>query len=211
MWKVCSQRSCGRKSVARGVCSRHYDRLKNRGLLPPKRRTQFERFDELVLPSKRRQYNGTVCEEWKGLRTKASYGTVRLPSGRQQYVHRFVYEQRIGPIRRGYVIDHLCRNPPCCNSLHLEAVTRRTNAIRGEKGRLHSTCNRGHRWTTRNTRWVTGSNGYRVRKCRACAKTRERQAYERWYARKKAGQVGVVTKDQTTLRQRRNVQRYVRQ
>lgn len=31
------------------------------------------------------------------------------------YVHRWVYERTGKPMPDGMVLDHLCRNPPCCN------------------------------------------------------------------------------------------------
>lgn len=40
------------------------------------------------------------------------YGRLRA-QGREQRVHRYVYEQVVGPIPGGLVIDHLCRVKLC--------------------------------------------------------------------------------------------------
>jgi hypothetical protein len=50
--------------------------------------------------------------------------------------HRWMYEQKIGPIPKGLVIDHLCRNTRCVNPDHLEPVTRGENTRRGAKAKL---------------------------------------------------------------------------
>lgn len=42
-----------------------------------------------------------------------------------------MYEQKVGPIPEGLVIDHLCRRPRCINPAHLEAVTNEENVRRG--------------------------------------------------------------------------------
>jgi hypothetical protein len=38
----------------------------------------------------------------------------------------------------GYELDHLCRNKFCCNPVHLEVVTSRVNALRGNDSSLTS-------------------------------------------------------------------------
>lgn len=57
-----------------------------------------------------------------------------LGSGRRDegivYAHRVAYLDHVGPIPEGYQIDHLCRNRPCCNPQHLEAVTQLENLRR---------------------------------------------------------------------------------
>lgn len=44
--------------------------------------------------------------------------------------HRFAYTAFVGPIPRGYEIDHLCRDRACVRPEHLELVTRQENLSR---------------------------------------------------------------------------------
>lgn len=90
--------------------------------------------------------------------------------------HRIAYEIYKGPIPKGLTIDHLCRNTICTNPEHLEAVTLRTNILRGESpiayhaGSTH--CPRGHSYD--NIR----RNG--ERECLRC-----KRGYDRVYYAKK--------------------------
>jgi hypothetical protein len=54
--------------------------------------------------------------------------------GHTQYAYRLVYEWLKGPIPKGFVPDHLCRNPRCCEVLHLEPVTNAVNIRRAWNG-----------------------------------------------------------------------------
>jgi hypothetical protein len=45
-------------------------------------------------------------------------------------VHRHVYEELVGPIPEGLVLDHLCRETLCCRPSHLEVVTLAENSAR---------------------------------------------------------------------------------
>lgn len=75
------------------------------------------------------------CWVWQGQKNAAGYGRMKW-AGRRWSVHRFLYEVTVGPIPEGMEVDHLCRNPACCNPAHLEPVTgaenkRRARAARG--------------------------------------------------------------------------------
>jgi hypothetical protein len=51
--------------------------------------------------------------------------------GVRHFAHRWAWEQEVGPIPEGLVIDHLCRNRWCRNTLHMEPVTNPVNILRG--------------------------------------------------------------------------------
>jgi hypothetical protein len=74
------------------------------------------------------------CWMWQGTLTTAGYGQYHFTvNGVLHYpmAHRLMWEKANGPIPDGLHIDHLCRNPPCVNPDHLEPVTPRENAYRG--------------------------------------------------------------------------------
>lgn len=90
--------------------------------------------------------------------------------GETWLTHRFAYEVFVGPIPKGLVIDHLCRQRACCNPAHLEPVTNRENLLRGDTltaaEASATSCKRGHPFDEANTYWRADRAG--VRGCRAC-------------------------------------------
>jgi len=77
----------------------------------------------------------TGCWVWLGPFDEHGYGVGTRRLGRNNWrnvaAHRAVYEELVGPIPDGLVLDHLCRNPPCVNPEHLEPVTQKVNVQRG--------------------------------------------------------------------------------
>ena len=98
--------------------------------------------------------------------TKQGYGVSRI-GGKYRNSHRLFFELVIGPVPKGFVLDHLCRNRACRNPTHLEIVTERLNILRGNgAGAVNarkSHCINGHEFTLENT---YPYNDYRS--CRKC-------------------------------------------
>jgi hypothetical protein len=105
------------------------------------------------------------CWEWTGSRGHAGHGNVHH-QGRSHLTHRLVWEDMCGPIPDGLELDHLCRNPPCCNPSHLDPVTHAENMRRGIQsfsGRIR--CGKGHLLTPM-TVIARAADGRQ--QCRAC-------------------------------------------
>ncbi len=126
------------------------------------------------------------CWLWTG-GTNGRYGVTgvgRRVDGtfRSVYAHRVVCASVNGPIPDGYTVDHLCGVTLCCNPAHLEAVTQRTNLMRGATVTAHnasvSSCPQGHPYDESNTGRKPADGS---RYCRPCAReqmarTRDRNA-----------------------------------
>jgi hypothetical protein len=85
------------------------------------------------------------CDFWSGNCNPLGYGRVMVDS-RTLYVHRLAYQLHVGPIPKGWQVDHLCHNVAfdageceagpcphrsCFNPAHLDAVPSRINSERG--------------------------------------------------------------------------------
>jgi HNH endonuclease len=117
----------------------------------------------------------TPCWMWIGaMDAHDGYARIWVSSLRRAaQAHRVSYEVHVGPIPGGLELDHLCRNRSCVNPGHLEPVTGKVNAERGERAN-RSHCPHGHAYDEANTyRRPNGGRG-----CRACRREAQRQ-YER--------------------------------
>lgn len=81
-------------------------------------------------------YNGTPCWLWQGELNRNGYGTFRVQAApgirKRKMAHIEAFVAVKGEYDRALLLDHLCRNRPCCNPDHLEPVTNRENTLRGE-------------------------------------------------------------------------------
>lgn len=179
--RSCSVPFCDGIRWKRTWCRKHYKRWQKHG--NPNRLSPFDLTPEQRFWS-RVDLLGS-CWQWLGCVDKDGYGAFSLRGGEAPVrVHRWAYEQLIGPIPEGLVIDHLCRNQACVKPDHLEVVSVRENTIRGSgwtavnAAKTH--CPAGHAYDAANTR----INAQGARECRICG----REAVAR-YAARRAGAV----------------------
>lgn len=142
-------------------------------------------FEVLILP------NG--CWEWQGHVTREGYGVIcirRNGTKRTSGVHRYFYEELVGPIPDGLHLDHTCHNGDdsceggrqcqhrrCVNPDHLDPVEPVVNILRGNgnaaKNSQKTHCQKGHAFTSTNTYYEP--SGGRV--CVTCRTVNYRKYY----------------------------------
>ena len=137
---------CDRRVHARLLCEMHYRRMTRYdrlgGPAPEREQRRFARLDPLEQLWQRSVRLPNGCREWQGGKMTEGYGEIQV-AGRTMLVHRFVYEQFIGPIPPGHVVDHTCHNRDrdcpggrcrhrlCIEVSHFEAGTIPENFDRG--------------------------------------------------------------------------------
>jgi hypothetical protein len=115
----------------------------------------------------------TGCHNWTGALSNKKYGSL-WKDGRMQKVHRIVWELKHGEVPNGLELDHLCRNTRCCNTSHLEVVSRSENLRRSPLMDRHSHkthCPQGHEYSGDNLA-IRKSTGWRT--CRTCMRQHNR-------------------------------------
>lgn len=161
---TCSVDGCGESVRARSWCLKHYTRWRRHGdplSVKPGGNGLVTPLIERIWRRIERRPDG--CWEWTGHRTNLGYGKVAVTRDQLVFVHRAVYEILVEPIPDGLVIDHLCRNPSCCNPSHLEPVTYLENTRRGIGHGSETHCPQGHPYEGDNL-YQWGGRRY----CRAC-------------------------------------------
>lgn len=97
----------------------------------------------------------TGCWLWLKTLNHKGYALMTNYTKRTYIAHRISYEEFIGPIPKGLVIDHKCRMRLCVNPEHMEPVTSRVNTQRGNSGINMSSkthCPKGHNYSHKNNR-----------------------------------------------------------
>lgn len=163
---ICTALDCDRRVliIKRGLCGKHYQRWRTHG--DPEVTSIEWNPDVRLARDLEKRPDG--CWIFHGNDSNHSGHQRWFVDGKRHLVHRWMYERMVGPIPDGLVLDHLCRNPPCCNPAHLEPVTERENTLRGMNPHARNArkthCMRGHAFDEKNT--AITKQGYR--QCRAC-------------------------------------------
>ena len=117
------------------------------------------------------------CYLWPTIR-KDGYSNI-IRNGKKQYVHRYIYEQCIGPIPKDKEIHHVCNRRNCLNPNHLVVVTHRENLMAGNSfsaiNAKKTHCPAGHLYNEENTR--VDKRNYRY--CKQCRRERDKRINRR--------------------------------
>jgi 5-methylcytosine-specific restriction endonuclease McrA len=163
-----SVEDCDLCAIARGLCSKHYQRLKRTGRTD--RQSSLSRWMDKV------DKNGPIpvyapelgpCWLWTACLFQATgYGQFHDQGKKVASAHRWGYEHLVGAVSSELHLDHLCRIRNCVNPDHLEPVTPAENSRRIPRSiRPQSeACTKGHSFTPENT--YTYPNLRRL--CRTC-------------------------------------------
>jgi hypothetical protein len=107
----------------------------------------------------------TACLKWKG-----THRVDGRPIRGKLYVYQLAYEIKHGPLKRGLILHHRCKNVWCINPDHLEPMTQsqhmREHGFGGDAHvgqALKTHCPAGHPYDDENTYRYKGE-----RHCRAC-------------------------------------------
>jgi hypothetical protein len=128
-----------------------------------------------------------TCWVWSGANNGRGYGKFWISKGRSAYAHRVAYEHLVGPIPDGLTIDHLCFNTRCIRPDHLEPVTLAEN-VRRAQARV-TECPQGHPYSPANTYVCPRGK----RRCRQCARDRDREPHRLSSSRRARRQSKAVT------------------
>lgn len=161
----CSVSGCREFHHAKGFCANHYAAQAVRAKKPRAPRRSLGSY-----LSNRIEFS-EGCWTWTG-HLHLGYGRVYF-QGLKALAHRVVYEQVVGPIPEGLVLDHLCRQTSCVNPRHLEPVTNAENVLRGvgapAQNARKTHCKWGHPFEGENV--IRRPDG---RECRTCARENQR-------------------------------------
>lgn len=180
--RLCMIEGCYRPARTRGWCEMHYERWRRHGDPLVNLRTVSTPVIERLM-AKVEVDGETQCWVFTGSRQSFGHGLIRVGE-RVERAHRVSYEHHVGPIPDGLTIDHLCRNPPCVNPAHLEAVPLAENTRRGFAAREQ--CRNGHNYA--DAGWQVWPDGRRM--CAVCYREIRNRASARRRERRREGADG---------------------
>jgi DNA-binding CsgD family transcriptional regulator len=117
----CSVEECEGDSRAKGLCLKHYVRMKRTGKL-----TTTRRMGDFW--SKVKRGTPEECWPWLGFTRESGHG-LTSHKGLPMHTSRKAWILSNGPIPRGLFACHKCDNKVCCNPDHLYLGTAADNAL----------------------------------------------------------------------------------
>lgn len=209
---TCSVDDCVSPGTTRGLCSKHYSRLRRHGDVNFEKGYGPAKTDPMVRFWAKVNKDGPLIESRPDLgpcwlwTAATTYGYGAFGEGgrhdrRGWGAHRFAYVRLVGAVPDGLSLDHLCHtyavgcvggnrclHRRCVNPDHLEPVTQLENVVRGQSiandwaGRTH--CDYGHEFMPENTYQLPASSGS-GRRCRICQRRRNNESLQRARDRKR--------------------------
>lgn len=110
---ICTVDGCETAATRKGLCTKHYQRIRKNGRTDLPVLSLLERFNEQVDATG----GPSACWPWTGDRSKKNYGRFCFDGGRE-LAHRRAWIIAFGDITDGLCVLHSCDNPPCCNPKH---------------------------------------------------------------------------------------------
>jgi hypothetical protein len=134
---ACAEADCSRASHTRGLCQKHYRRLRRHGTSEDDRSTAsgFTTWQIRQFHKKIDRREPTECWPWTGNVDRNGYGVWAYGWHDIAMAHRAAWSiANNQAIPQGLEIDHVlargCIRRDCCNPAHLEAVTHEENMAR---------------------------------------------------------------------------------
>lgn len=119
---TCSVEECENTPQARGLCSKHYTRLRRSG--DPTKGNPRNTSPEKTFAQK--TIRSGECIYWVGSKDSSGYGQI-WTGEKLIMVHRYAWQKERGQIPDGFEIDHICHARHCVNIEHLRLATRGQN------------------------------------------------------------------------------------
>jgi hypothetical protein len=119
--RLCEVSGCEQKHFGKGLCSKHYERVRRNGSTDMVTYVVDGDVDLQSVTRRRLERNSKrvgECIEYTGTLETAGYGVIQI-SRKRTKAHRVSFELHNGPIPEGMMVRHKCDNPPCINPAHL--------------------------------------------------------------------------------------------